>query len=190
MILGYTAFQAGVALIPMEVMVFILSPISGRLSDKLGGRILSSVGLAMNACALFWFSTLDQHSSYATVLISLVLFGMGRALFISPNTSSVMSAVPAEKRGVANGMRMTLNMTGGVLSVPLSLLLMTFVMPYARLSEIVGNSQLANGSEFLTFLHAINRACLILGVVIVVAIIPSLLRGPRTTPHSGPVAAR
>lgn len=179
LILGYTPFQTGIALIPMEAMVFILSPISGRISDKLGGRILSSVGLAMNASALFWFSTLDQHSSYATVLVSLLLFGLGRALFISPNTSSVMSAVPAEKRGVANGMRMTLNMTGGVLSVPLSLLLMTFVMPYARLSEIVGTSQLAGG-EFLTFLHAINRACVVLGIVIVAAIVPSLLRGPRT----------
>ncbi|HET6487777.1 MAG TPA: MFS transporter [Spirochaetia bacterium] len=183
LILGYSPLQAGLALIPMEVMVFVLSPISGRLSDRVGGRVLSSVGLAMNASALFWFSTLDQHSSYASVLVSLVLFGFGRALFISPNSSSVMGAVPPEKRGVANGVRMTLNMTGGVLSVPLSLLLMTFVMPYGRLAEIVGTNQLASGGELLTFLHAINHACLILGMVIVVAIIPSLLRGPRTTSH-------
>jgi len=189
LILGYTALQAGIALIPMEIMVFILSPISGRLSDRYGGRVLSSVGLAMNAAALFWFATLDQHSSYASVLVSLVLFGLGRALFISPNTSSVMGAVPPEKRGVANGMRMTLNMTGGVLSVPLSLLLMTFVMPYAKLSEIVGSSQLINGGEFLTFLHAINHACLILGAVIVVAIVPSLLRGQRNASRSRPVTA-
>ncbi len=98
-----------------------------------------------------------------------------------------MSSVPPQKRGVANGVRMTLNMTGGVLSVPLSLLLITFVMPYARLSQIVGNNQLAKGSELLTFLHAINRSCLTLGVVIVVAIIPSLLRGPRTSSAAGPV---
>jgi EmrB/QacA subfamily drug resistance transporter len=190
LILGYTAFQTGLALIPMEVMVFVLSPISGRLSDRLGGRVLSSVGLALNAAALFWFATLGQHASYATILVSLLLFGLGRALFISPNSSSVMSSVPPEKRGVANGVRMTLNMTGGVLSVPLSLLLMTFVMPYARLSEIVGSSQLGNGTESLTFLHAINRACLILGIIILVAIIPSMLRGPRTAVRAVPVASR
>ncbi len=183
LILGYSALQTGLALIPMEIIVFILSPISGRLSDKLGGRALASIGLALNASALFWFSTLNQHSSYASVLVSLLLFGLGRALFVSPNTSSVMGAVPAEKRGVANGVRMTLVMTGGVMSVPLSLLLMTFVMPYSRLSQIVGTNQLANGAESLTFLHAINHACLILGIVIVVAIIPSLLRGPRSTPR-------
>lgn len=179
LVLGYSALKAGVMLIPMEALVFVLSPISGRLSDKFGSRILSSIGLALNASALFWFSTLNEHSHYSSILVSLMLFGFGRALFASPNSSSVMSSVPAEKRGVANGVRMTLNMTGGVLSVPLSLLLMTLVMPYDRLSEIVSSSQLINTNELTTFLRAINHACLILGVVILVAIIPSLLRGPK-----------
>jgi hypothetical protein len=73
-------------------------------------------------------------------------------------------------------------MTGNVVSVPLSLLLMTLVMPYSRLSQIVGGNQLADAQELLTFSQAINHACLILGVVILIAIIPSLLRGPRTAP--------
>jgi hypothetical protein len=108
-----------------------------------------------------------------------MLFGIGRALFMPPNTSSIMGSVPAEKRGVANGIRMTLNMTGGVLSVPFSLLLMTLVMPYARLSQIVGSTQLNDASERQLFLHAINHACLILGIIVLFAVIPSLLRGPR-----------
>jgi EmrB/QacA subfamily drug resistance transporter len=182
LIVGYSAFKAGVVLIPMEIVVLVVSPISGRLADRYGGRVLSSIGLALNAAALFWFSTLNEKSTYGAILISLVLFGLGRALFISPNSSSVMGSVPAERRGVANGVRMTLNMTGGVISVPLSLLLMTLVMPYNRLSQIVSSSQLINLDELSTFLHAINHACLILGVIILIAIIPSLLRGPRTTP--------
>jgi nitrate/nitrite transporter NarK len=182
LVMGYSPLKAGVVLIPMEILVLVLSPISGRLSDRYGSRILSSVGLALNASALFWFSSLNAKSSYGTVLVSLILFGLGRALFASPNSSSVMSSVPAEKRGVANGVRMTLNGTGTVLSVPLSLLLMTLVMPYARLSQIVGGSQLADANELLSFSRAINHACLILGAIILVAIIPSLLRGPRKTP--------
>ncbi len=182
MVMGYSALKTGVLLIPMEIIVLVLSPISGRLADKYGSRALSTIGLALNASALFWFSTLRPTSSYSLVLVSLVLFGVGRALFASPNSSSVMSSVPAAKRGVANGVRMTLNMTGNVLSVPLSLLLMTLVMPYSRLSEIVGGNQLADTHELLTFSQAINHACLILGVVILVAIIPSMLRGPRTAP--------
>ena len=189
LVLGYSAFKAGIALIPMEVLVFILSPISGRLADRFGSRYLSSIGLALNASALFWFSTLNQNSHYSSILISLMLFGFGRALFASPNSSSVMSSVPAEKRGVANGVRMTLNMTGSVLSVPFSLLLMTLVMPYNRLSEIVSSSQLANTNELVTFLKAINHACLILGVIILVAIIPSLLRGPREARKPATISA-
>ena len=179
LILGYSVLKAGVILIPMEIVVFVLSPISGRLADRYGSRVLSSLGLALNASALIWFSTLTETSSYSAVLVSLMLFGIGRALFMPPNTSSIMGSVPAEKRGVANGIRMTLNMTGGVLSVPFSLLLMTLVMPYARLSQIVGSTQLNDASEKLLFLHAINHSCLILGIIILFAIIPSLMRGPK-----------
>jgi hypothetical protein len=174
LILGYSALKAGVLLIPMEIVIFFLSPISGRLADRYGSRILSPVGLTMNAAALIWFSTLNQHSSYSAVLISLVLFGLGTALFSSPNMSAVMVSVPAEKRGVANGIRMTLYQTAVSLSVPFSLLLMTLVMPYAQLSQIVGSTQLIGSNEMPIFLKAINHACLILAIITLFAIIPSL----------------
>jgi EmrB/QacA subfamily drug resistance transporter len=180
LVLGYSAFKAGLLLIPMEIVVLALSPISGRLADRYGSRVLSSMGLALNASALFWFSTLNEKSSYSAVLVSLILFGLGRALFTSPNSSSVMGSVPAEKRGVANGIRATLVQTGNVISVPLSLLLMTLVMPYGRLSQIVSSTQLTSPDELQTFLRAINQACLVLGIITITAVIPSLLRGPRT----------
>jgi EmrB/QacA subfamily drug resistance transporter len=178
LILGYSALKTGILLIPMEIIMFFLSPISGRLADRYGSRILSSVGLALNAAALIWFSTLNEKSSYGSILISLVAFGIGIALFVSPNVSAIMGSVPAEKRGVANGIRMTLNQTAGVLSVPFSLLLMTLVMPYDKLSKIVGSSQLTSSNEIPIFMKAINHACLILGIIVLFAIIPSLLRGP------------
>jgi EmrB/QacA subfamily drug resistance transporter len=181
LILGYSPLKTGVLLIPMEIVVLVCSPLSGKLSDRYGSRILSSVGLFLNAAALIWFSTLNESSSYIEVLVSLLLFGLGRALFISPNISSVMSSVPPEKRGIANGIRTTLNQTGNVLSVPFSLMLMALVMPYDKLSQIVGDSQLINPNDLPIFLSAINRACLILGIMILLAIIPSLLRGPRAT---------
>jgi MFS family permease len=171
--------KTGVLLIPMEIIIFILSPISGRLSDRYGSQLLTSVGLAFNGAALIWFSTLNEKSSYGAVLISLLLFGFGMALFASPNVASVMGSVPAEKRGIANGIRMTLAQTGGVLSVPFSLLLMTLVMPYDKLSLIVSNNQLIDTNELPLFLKAINHACLILGIIVLFAIIPSLLRGSK-----------
>jgi hypothetical protein len=74
---------------------------------------------------------------------------------------------------------MTVNQTSGVLSVPFSLLLMTLVMPYGKLSKIVSSSQLINSNEDPIFLKAINHACLILGIIVLFAIIPSLLGGQR-----------
>jgi hypothetical protein len=77
---------------------------------------------------------------------------------------------------------LTLNSTASVLSVPFSLLLMTLVIPYAKLSQIVGSSQLIKSNELPLFMKAINHACFILGIIVLLAIIPSLLRGPRVNP--------
>jgi len=174
LILGYSAAKTGLLLIPMEIIIFAISPFSGKLSDKIGARVLSSIGLLLNAAALFWFATLNKSSSYSAVLVSLLLFGCGMALFFPPNSSAVMGSVAPEKRGVANGIRMTLNQTGNVFSVPFSLLLMTLVMPYSKLSQIVGSSQLLSSNESTIFMNAINHACFILGIITLAAIIPSL----------------
>jgi len=87
------------------------------------------------------------------------------------------SIVPAEKRGVASGIIGTITQTAGVLSIPFSLLLMTLVMPYSKLSQIVSGSQLVNSNEIPIFLKAINHACLILGIITLFALIPILWGG-------------
>jgi hypothetical protein len=74
---------------------------------------------------------------------------------------------------------MTINQTAGVMSVPLSLLLMTLVMPYDRLSQITSSSQLVGANEIPQFVRAVNNACLILGIITLLAIIPSILRGQK-----------
>ncbi len=179
LILGYSPAKTGILLIPMEVIIFAISPLSGRLSDKYGAKMLSCIGLLFNASALFWFASFSKGSSYGAVLGSLVLFGFGMALFFPPNSSAVMGSVSAEKRGIANGIRMTLNQTGNVFSVPFSLLLLTLVMPYTKLSQIVGSSLLLSSNEGPIFLKAINHACFILGILTLFAIIPSFMRGPK-----------
>ena len=175
LVLGYSPLKTGLLLIPMDSLILILNPISGRLADRYGSRVLSSLGLIFNAAALIWFSTLNEKSSYGTVLISLVLFGFGLALFAPAITSSLMGSVPSQKRGVASGIVTTISQTAGVMSIPFSLLLMTLVMPYNKLSQIVSSSQLINSNEGPLFLKATNIACLILGIITLFAIIPVLL---------------
>jgi EmrB/QacA subfamily drug resistance transporter len=179
LVLGYSVLKTGLLLIPMDSLILVLNPICGRLADRYGSRVLSSLGLAFNAAALIWFSTLNERSSYGTVLISLILFGLGLALFAPAITSSIMGSVPAEKRGVASGIAVTVAQTAGVLSVPFSLLLMTLVIPYNRLSQIVSGTQLINSNEIPTFMKAVNHACLILGIITLLAIIPVLIGDSR-----------
>jgi EmrB/QacA subfamily drug resistance transporter len=181
---AYTPSEAGIMLIPMEIIVLTMNTITGRLADKYGSRGFATLGLILNSAALFWFSTINKDTSYNAILIGLSLFGFGRSLFSSPNSSSIMGSVPPHRRGVANGVRTTLSQTGNVLSIPVSLLIMTFVMPYDRLSQIVGTSQVIGSIELDTFLRAINFAFLTLGIIVGLAIIPSLLRGSRTPKES------
>ena len=175
LILGYSVLKTGILLIPMDILILVLNPISGRLADKYGSRMFVSMGLALNAAALIWFSTLNEKSSYLTLLISLMLFGFGLALFAPANSSMIMGAVPADKRGVASGIRNTISQSAGVLSVPFAMLLMTLVIPYNKLSVTVKGTQLINPIEAPLFLKSINHACLILGIITLVAIIPAYI---------------
>jgi len=78
-----------------------------------------SMGFSLKCGALIWFSTLNEKSFLFTLLISLMLFGFGLALFAPANSSMIMGSVPADKRGVASGIRNTISQSAGVLSVPL-----------------------------------------------------------------------
>ena len=89
LVLGYSPLKTGLSLIPMDILIFVLNPFSGRLADRYGSRVLTSLGLAFDGVALLWFSTLGERSSYGTVLISLLLFGFGLALFAPANTSAI-----------------------------------------------------------------------------------------------------
>jgi len=162
--------------IPMEAVVLVVGPISGRLSDHYGARGLSSLGLLFSAAAIFWLSTLNQNSSYTSVIAGLACFGVGRGLFASPNVSSIMSEVQFERRGVANGVRMTLIYTAAAVSAPLSLVFMSLAMPYNMLSQIAQGT-VTTIAETGAFLSALRYALQMSVLLVILAIVPSLLRG-------------
>jgi EmrB/QacA subfamily drug resistance transporter len=171
----------GMMFIPMEGVVMVVGPLSGKLSDRYGARGLSSLGLLFNATAIFWFSTLEQNTSYTALIVGLACVGVGRGLFASPNASSIMGRVSAEKRGVANGVRTTVNQTASVVSVPLSLTFMSLAMPYDKLSQIAQGTITPTVEETITFLSALRYAVHISAFLVLLAIVPSLLRGRANT---------
>ena len=182
---GYSAFQTGLALIPMDFTLIVIGPISGRLSDKYGGRGLSTLGLAITSVALLVFSTFSIDTNVVTFAGALALAGFGIGLFRSPNASSVMGSLPPERRGIGSGVRSTILNTSMVVSIPLALTLMTAVMPYDRLAVVVSATTLGSRLEVLQLLDAIKYAFYAFAAINGLAVIASFLRGPRTGTAGG-----
>jgi EmrB/QacA subfamily drug resistance transporter len=173
---GYTPLQSGIAIVPLEAAYLILSLISGSLSDKYGSRALSSLGLLIAAVGILLASTFNITTPYLEIAIILLMTGIGNGLFTSPNTRAIMSSVPANRRGIANGFRATMYNVGFTVSYGLVILFITFGMPYSSLSillQSIGTRSLAN----VEFLSGFRIAALILAALEGVAIIPSAMRG-------------
>jgi EmrB/QacA subfamily drug resistance transporter len=167
----------GLMFVPMEAVVMVVGPLSGKLSDHYSARVLSSIGLLLNAIAIFWFSRLELDTSFIALMAALACLGLGRGLFASPNARSIMEPVPNERLGVANGVRTTVGQTAGVVSVPLSLAFMSLAMPYYELSEIAQGVLVPTAQEMGAFLSALQYAVQMSAFLVLLAIVPSLLRG-------------
>jgi EmrB/QacA subfamily drug resistance transporter len=173
------ALTTGILFIPLEIAVLIVGPLSGRLSDLYGARGLCSLGLLFSGASLLWLSTIDTGTSYVAIILALIFSGIGRGLFISPNASSIMGPVPSKRRGIANGVRTTIIQTGIVISIPLSLAFMTLGMPYEQLAQISGGSMILTYVDSPIFLKAIHYGFRMLTFVTLLALIPSIFRGPK-----------
>ncbi len=112
-----TPLDAGLDTLPMMVGFVIAGPISGWLSDRYGARTFSTLGMLVTAAGFYLLTTLPADFTFWVFAVYLLLMGIGMGLFASPNTSSIMSSVPAEHRGVASGMRATFQNAGTVMSM-------------------------------------------------------------------------
>jgi len=112
-----TPLWAGIYMLPLTAGFLIAGPISGALSDRYGPRPFATAGLLLGACAFTGLMLLPVNFSFW--LFALIIFcnGLGSGLFASPNTSAIMSSVPAGDRGAASGMRSTFQNSGMSLSI-------------------------------------------------------------------------
>jgi EmrB/QacA subfamily drug resistance transporter len=116
-ILGYSPVKAGATFLPMTVLIIIVAPIAGRLSDKLGSRWLMAGGMLLVAGSLVVYSRLTVHSTYWDIFPGLILGGVGMASTMSPMTAAALGAVPVAKAGVGSGVLNTFRQVGGALGI-------------------------------------------------------------------------
>jgi len=112
-----TPFWSGIYILPLLIGFVIMGPISGSLADKHGAKTLTVLGMLLSAAAFLALSLLPYDFSYVPFAIIVFVMGLGSGLFASPNVLSIMNSVPAEARGVASGMRATLQNTGQTISL-------------------------------------------------------------------------
>ena len=187
-VLGLSAFDAGIRLIPFELMCLVVGMVSGKLSDKYGPLPFTTSGLVITSLSLYLFSTVGIDTPYVYVLVYMLIFGVGTGLFGSPNMSSIMGAVPSERRGVASAFRSIMFSIGYTISLNLAILFMAMIVPYSLLSQIIVESVVSlTDANKLLFMDAMKMTYLWLAGINTVAIIPSVLRGKRTS-RSTPIS--
>ena len=116
-ILGYSPLEAGIRFLPSTVPIIVAAPIAGRLTDRIGARIPIATGLTFVAIALFFQSRVNMDTTYADLLPTFMLMGLGIGLTMSPMSTAAMNAVDTAKAGLASGVLSMSRMVGGTFGV-------------------------------------------------------------------------
>ena len=189
LVLRKSPLEAGLLIIPMDIATLAAGPLSGRLSDKYGHLPFTTAGLATISLSLVLFATTDANTPYSLFVVYLILFGAGLGFFASPNISSIMGSVPPERRGIASGFRATFFNVGYTISLNLAILITTFTVPYALVTQVIGSGGAGiSEADRILFAQGLKTTYLSLAGLNTLAILPSMLRGRRANAREPKVA--
>jgi EmrB/QacA subfamily drug resistance transporter len=117
-VLGYGALEAGMATLPITVLMLLLAARGGALGARIGPRIPMTVGPLVMAVGVAWLSRVGEGTSYwLGVLPPLVVFALGLALMVAPLTATVLGAAPEGRAGVASGVNNAVARAGSLFAV-------------------------------------------------------------------------
>jgi len=153
-VLGFSPTKAGAVFLPMTVLIILVAPIAGKLSDRIGSRWLMGAGMSILGVSLLLYQRIGVHSSFVSLLPQLVLGGVGMALTMSPMTSAAMASVPIDKAGVGSGVLNSFRQMGGSLGIALmGAILLSYQHPTA--SKAVAAQQFVNGLHAALLVSAV-----------------------------------
>jgi len=169
---------AGIKLIPLAAGMLVASPLAGAWADRHGSRAMAVGGMLLCAVGLAGMTTLRVDTPYWETGLWLAIVGVGSGAFNSPNTSAMMSAVPAGRRGIASGTRTMLQNTGAVISIALMLIIVTAVVPTTLLFSIFSGLTTGLSEEKLEpFMNGMHLALWVLVAFSLLGAGVSALRG-------------
>jgi EmrB/QacA subfamily drug resistance transporter len=116
-VLGYSPVQAGASFLPMTLLIILIAPRAGALTDRIGSRWLVGFGMTMLAVMLFYYTELGAHESFWKILPGLLIGGVGMGSTMTPLTAAAMSAVAVDKAGVGSAVLNSARQVGGSLGI-------------------------------------------------------------------------
>jgi len=117
-VLGYSPLEAGVATLPITVIMFFLAKRGGALAARIGPRLPMALGPLVCALGIALISQVGVGSSYwLDILPGVVIFGLGLALLVAPLTATVLAAAPDRNAGIASGINNAVARAGSLLAV-------------------------------------------------------------------------
>src|SRR6056297_634191 len=147
---GMNPQVAGQILAIQPIIMAIVSPFAGRLSDKIDPGIVATIGLIILTLGLITFTTLGQATSLVFIGVVLAFYGLGYALFSSPNTNSIMSSVEKRYYGIASGTVGTMRLIGQLISMGVVMLLFSLIIGKVEINE--ENQQMFLKSARISFI--------------------------------------
>jgi EmrB/QacA subfamily drug resistance transporter len=115
---SYSPVQAGLALLPVTLLMIVLSRRFGAVADRIGSRVPISLGALVASCGLLLLARVDQRADYLSqVLPALLVFGLGLAMLVAPLTATVLGAVQEDHAGVAAAVNTTLSRVAQLFAV-------------------------------------------------------------------------
>jgi len=164
---GFTPERAGLILVSQPIVMTALSPVAGRLSDRLEPQVVASIGMALTTVGLLALVFLSQNSSLWFILLSLVVLGVGFGLFSSPNTNAVMSSVNKRFYAVASGTVGTMRLLGQMSSLAIVVLLFALYIGRVEITP----------ASYPLFMSSQKTAFIIFAILCFGGIFASLARG-------------
>lgn len=175
---GIDPVEAGILLTPFALSMMIMAPISGRLADRYGSRILSSLGLLISAFGIIGMMEIKATTSITELAIWMFISGLGSGMFFPPNTSAIMGAVSPQRRGIAGGVRTMMNNAGSVISMALSMaIISSSITPEALQGLFAGTQVGSQGIAVAQFISGLRVAFTISFIMSLLGAVISYMRG-------------
>lgn len=172
---GMSAGSAGLVMMVQPLCMALLSPLTGRLSERLEPRLLASLGMGCTTLGLVSLALLGPESPLSVVVLALMLTGIGFSLFSSPNVNAIMGAAPPGDYGAASGIVATTRILGQLSSM---------ILVTLALGLILGNADI-RPQTYPQLEQAITLSFSIAATLCVAGLVLSMLRGRIHTQTTG-----